>query len=121
LFLKGTLGKNPLGYSTHPCVSPCGPAAAPLFASASCLRSRRIRRERIRRAAGWPRSAQREGARPMDGPSNPTLSAMDTLRRAWGVLRFWRCRLGDLRSCFHGCMRLQPNVCCAVGDEPRMS
>ena len=89
LFLKGTLGKNPLGYSTHPCVSPCGPAAAPLFASASCRRSRRIRPERMRTAAGWPRSAQREGVRPMDGPNNASLSASSTkASRQWDVFSF---------------------------------
>jgi len=53
------------------CTSPFGPSASPTFALASCLRSRRIRRERIRAAAGRPRSAQREGVWPMDGPNNP--------------------------------------------------
>jgi len=32
---------------------------------------RQIRLERIWTAEGWPRSAQREGVGPMDGPNNP--------------------------------------------------
>ena len=46
--------------------SPFGPSAAPMFASASCLRSRRICLEQIRTAEGWPREA---GLVPWMGPT----------------------------------------------------
>ncbi len=55
--------------------SPFGPSAAPMFALASCLGSRRICLERIWTAEGWPRSAKCGGVWPMDGPNNPSLSA----------------------------------------------
>ncbi len=68
------------------CASHSGPSAAPMFAPASCLHRRQIRLERIWTAAGWPRSAQREGVRPRMAraiPLTPRRLVLD--RRAFCV------------------------------------
>ena len=52
------------------CLAP-GPSAVPMFASASCLRSRRMCLEQFRTAAGWPWSAQRGRVRPGTGGTIP--------------------------------------------------
>src|SRR6185312_279753 len=51
---------------------------------------RQIRRERIWTAEGWPRSAQREGVGPMDGPNNPRGRHATVQRIEADALRFWR-------------------------------
>ncbi len=58
-------------------------------------RVRRIRQERIRTAAGWPRSAQRGGVRPMDGPNNPARTSRHPTLHRRGVLRIWRREVVD--------------------------
>jgi hypothetical protein len=48
------------------CASPFGPSASPMFAPASCLRSRQNLLERFWTAEGWPREA---GLVPWMGPT----------------------------------------------------
>ncbi len=77
------------------CASPFGPSATPMFAMASCLRSRRNCQKQFRTAAGWPWSAKRVGVRPKDGPNNPDLYAIAPANEV---------RRGFTRCCWKGAL-----------------